>query len=852
MTSPGRRLALCAQPVKTLTGIDFVQVVDPAFQDVLHLFFVIEPDQTVVPLVNPAAVAVPGATAPVAAPLTVRIESAAEGIPAQIDDLAWIRVDSVIDSRVALRITVHEPGGFEPYRVVLSHPSLDPLSDTILFDFKQACPTGFDCEADEECPRDPLVDVDIDYLARDFHSLRRALLDFTALRYPDYKEPIEADFGVMLMEIMAALGDHFAYQQDRFDGETRFAGATQRASLAAHAKLVDYRPFRGSPASGPVLFTASGPGGGVIPADTRLWAQPKTEPVPFSTLDELWIHPFWNSLPAHNPDSSNHCIGHGATSLMLVSSPAVASQTPVAVTRDEFLIGKRVMILSDPADPAWPRRAIPVTITEIEEFADPLVLTGGSPTFVTRIGWDKAEATAVELPFDGLSVAMNLAEAAAGERVADYARVGPEDAIDAHHGPLPAALIDRMKALPKLIEREGPLEREGAGRDVIMRHGLAQTESASLRHFANGLPDVAVAEIVPPPGPLNTDLPDLFDQFLTDPAAASWIYLDDLLTGDLDTPGFTVEPGMWRRVQRHQVPFGFFDFDDYAGDSGWTVRFASGDFGRGPVDGTVLRLTYRTDPGVIANLPSEVLALTPPAGIAIDPAVAALASAATNPLPMSGATPEESPGSVRIAAPEAFRLNPRRAVRPEDYEQILGRLPFVQRANSVTCWTGSWPTDFVVIDPVRSVALTAEQAAAVEREIDCIRLATRDARRMEADYLDIDIDVSLCIAPDAYPGETIEAVEKALVAPGFFSPDNFTFGTPLIRSQLEAAIQAVPGVRFVDLIRIRVHELGDWRDFIEPALIPASNQIIRLQDDPDRAAMGILSVHSDRVAAVGA
>jgi len=30
MTSPGRRLALCRQTVKALTGADFVQVVDPA------------------------------------------------------------------------------------------------------------------------------------------------------------------------------------------------------------------------------------------------------------------------------------------------------------------------------------------------------------------------------------------------------------------------------------------------------------------------------------------------------------------------------------------------------------------------------------------------------------------------------------------------------------------------------------------------------------------------------------------------------------------------------------------------------------------------------------------------------
>jgi hypothetical protein len=768
-----------------------------------------------------------------------------------IDALAWRRVRGVIDTRVALEIDMREPGGFEPYRLILSHPALDPLSDTILFDFKQACETGFDCEAVPDCPADPLADADIDYMARDFDSLRRALLDFAALRYPDWKEPLEADFGTMMMEIMAAMGDHFAYQQDRIDGETRFGSATQRASLAAHARLVDYRPFRGSPAGGPVLFTALA--GGVVPADSRLWAQADAAtPVVFSTLADTWVHPFWNALPAHNPDPSRDCLGHGATSLMLASAPALAAETPAGVTRAEFLVGKRVMILSDPASAAIPRRAIPVTITGFEEFSDPLILTAGLPTFVTEIRWSAAEAVTPELPYDGLTVAMNLAEAAAGEAVTEHVRIGDAAALAARHPGLNPVLLARMARLDPAIEREGPLERAGAGRDIILRHGLLATEGASLRHLAGGLPDVTVHEVAPPPvlpPVLPVDDADLYALFLQGEA---FPYLDDLLAGDLGDPAFTLEPGLWRVVKRHQQPFGSFAFRDYASNSGWTLRFGSGDFGRGPADGAVVRVAYRTDPGVIANLPSEALSLTPPAGVAPDPVLAALVGAVTNPLPFANARPEETALSIRTAAPEAFRANPRRAVRPEDYETILRRLPFVSRANAVTHWTGSWSTDFVAVDPVNAVALTPAQRAAVDRELDCIRLATRDVRRVEADYLDIDIDIAVCVAPGAYPGEVIAAIRAALVAPGFFGPDNFTFGTPLVRSALEAAVQAVPGVRFVDGIRIRVHGIGDWRDFAEAELVPAANQIVRLQDDPDRAAMGILRVRSDRTAVAGA
>jgi hypothetical protein len=537
---------------------------------------------------------------------------------------------------------------------------------------------------------------------------------------------------------------------------------------------------------------------------------------------------------------------------MLVSAPELAAQTPPGVTRAEFLIGKRVMILSDPASAAIPRRAIPVTITAYEEFTDPLVLTAGLPTFVTEIRWSEAEAVTPELPYDGLTVAMNLAGVAAGEAVVEHLRIGDTAALGAYHGGLDPVLEARMAKLPPAIEREGPLERAGAGRDIILRHGLAATEGASLRHLPGGLPDVAAHEVAPPailPNPLPVDDASLFALFVE---TEVFPYLDDLLTGDLGDPCVTLEPGLWRVVTRHQEPFGTFAFRDYAADSGWTLRFGSGDFGRGPADGAVVRVAYRTDPGVIANLPSEALALAPPAGGAPDPALAALVGAVSNPLPFANALPEESALSIRTAAPEAFRANPRRAVRPEDYESILRRMPFVSRARAVTHWTGSWSTDFVAIDPVNSVSLTPAQRSAVERELDCIRLATRDVRRVEADYLDIDIDIAVCVAPGAYPGEVIAAVRAALVAPGFFGPDNFTFGTPLVRSALEAAVQAVPGVRFVDGIRIRVHGIGDWRDFTESELVPAANQIVRLQDDPDRAAMGLLRVHSDRTAVAGA
>lgn len=851
MTAPGRRIALCAQAPKVLTGIDFVQVVDPAVQTLLRVFFIVDPAATVpaivAGIVSPVPPATEGPPLPAGAPLVASLATAAEGAILPIVSLAWREVVSFGAPRTVLDIIVAEPGGFEPYELVLSHSQIDILAGTILVDFKQACPTAFDCEADPDCPGDPLEDVPIDYLARDFDSIRAALLDFAAARYPDWREPLEADTGVMLMEVMAALGDEFAYQQDRIDAETRFATATQRASLASLARLVDYRIDRGSAASGDIMITAKAPGG-MLPAETRFWARPDaTSSLPFSTIAEAWIHPRWNSFVAHNPDPEQECLGHGITTLMLKSDAAVAAETPPLVSREEFLVGKRVMILSDPVDPSRPKRAIPVTITAIDEFTDTLIETGGNPTFVTRIHWHEAEATDVELPYDGLTVAMNIAPVSAGEAISEYFRVGTVDDIAARYPALDPLLRARIQELAPAVEREGSIDAERTGRDIVLRYGLRATELQSLRHDADGMPVLSIDEVIPPlvpPVPLPADDGELFGQFPVDPNGDDWAYLDDLLDGDLDDTAFTVEPGMWRTVKTHQLPFGALEFHDYAANGGWTVRFGSGAFGRGPEDGVIIRARYLTDPGVAANVASESLSLDPPEGVTLPPAVAALVDAATNLLPFANAMAEEDAATIRQKAPEAYRAEPRRAVRPEDYSQIIQRMDFVQRANSVTRWTGSWPADFVAIDPYRSVTLTDSQRFDVEKEIDCIRLATRDARRVDADYLDIDIEILVCVAPDAYAGEVVEAIYEAIAAPGFFAPDNFTFGTPLDRSALEAAVQAVPGVRFVDEIKIRIPGLGDWRPFSEPALAAAPDQIIRLQNDPDRAALGLLRIKS--------
>lgn len=846
---------LCRQSPRVLTGIDFVQVVNPATQTRLRVFFLIEPDDVTPVLVTPAELADPtnGAT-----DVHVSIIALGKGSSAvKVTGKNWRLVTLGSLTRICLEIVVAEPGGFEPYRLTLTHvppgtgpDQVDPFSSSVVFDFKQACETGFDCEHEQRCPHHPGVDFPVDYLARDFGSLRRALLDFATQRHPDWREPVVADSGVMLLEIMAALGDEFAYTQDRYDAETRFGSATQRASLFSHARLVEYLPHVGHPASGEVVVTASADG--TMPADAVVHgAGVSLGVVPFSIDAAVWVHPFWNRLEVHSPDPEQDCLAAGQTEILLVADMPPASTPPdpsnpgSGLSPSDFLIGRRMMLLSDPTDASRPRRAWPVTVTSVQGLVDPLILTGGTPTKMLRLGWTPAAATPFDLPLDGLTVALNVASVTAGEPVTEYVRAGEDGDVEDVVGVLPPMVKQQVLRIPRLVEREGPYAGPvGAGRSVVARAGLAGTEATSLRFDAAGEPRITVHEVAAPvafPIPLPTEPGETLALFGDD---VEWQWVPDVLQLDLDSLGFTVEPGLWRTVETHRLPTEDLLFRDYATDAGWTVKFGFGDLGRPPTDGTILRLRYHTDPGLEGNIASFAMALSWPLGAAPDPQLTGFVSAVTNPLPFDNACIEETAGSIRLNAPHHYRARPRRAVLPEDYSAIIELLPWVDRAFSTTRWTGSWSTDFVAVDPVHSVAMTDDQWAELATEIDCIRLAARDARPVGATYLDVDVEVVVCVAAGFFAGDVLKRVRETLAPPGFFGPANFTFGDPLRRSAIEVAVQRVPGVAHVDGINVRVHGMGDWRPFAEPAILAGPDEIIRLQDDPDRSTLGLLRVRA--------
>jgi hypothetical protein len=141
------------------------------------------------------------------------------------------------------------------------------------------------------------------------------------------------------------------------------------------------------------------------------------------------------------------------------------------------------------------------------------------------------------------------------------------------------------------------------------------------------------------------------------------------------------------------------------------------------------------------------------------------------------------------------------------------------------------------------VDITAGERGELEAQLDRFRQAGRETHALDPRYADLDLQVGFCVEPTAYAAEVKLAVEAALTGRGFFSADNFSFGTALDRSRLEAAIQSVPGVRAVEQIRFRRRGFFDWRDLPTGSFKPALNEVIRVENDllhPDRGSIKLL------------
>ncbi|MEU4039654.1 putative baseplate assembly protein [Streptomyces collinus] len=177
----------------------------------------------------------------------------------------------------------------------------------------------------------------IDYLAKDYASFRRLLLERLALTLPQWAERRAPDAWVTLVELLAYVGDQLSCQQDAVATEAYLDTARLRTSVRRHARLVGYPMHDGCAArtvvcvetDAPVPVRSADLAFTVFPADGTLESAGPVMPPDLLVISrhpvyrpmerrELVLRPQHNRIPLFARSRAEHYLQAGATRATLL------------------------------------------------------------------------------------------------------------------------------------------------------------------------------------------------------------------------------------------------------------------------------------------------------------------------------------------------------------------------------------------------------------------------------------------------------------------------------------------------------------------------------------------------------
>ncbi len=776
-----------------LNGVDFVEIANAA-RTALRVHFL---NDVTVRSLSAAPTIAGGETIPTVAVL-----------PFSTPGSAW----SHDGDHLVLALTVATTGDFSTYTLTLASDDIDPFFGAATFSFKAGCPTDVDCAASApSCPPTAGDAPQIDYLAKDFLSFRQALLDFSTQNYPNWQERSEADFGMMFLEALSAIGDDLSYLQDRVAREASLVTATQRRSVTRHARLVDYEPGRSVSATTFLQFDVRAGASSTFPARTPAIASGADGVrIVFETglgLNDQTAQPQmdarWNRSPAIRAywfDDVAVCLAAGATNMFVMDHG------------HSFYSGQALLIETQGEGPLDPPLRQIVHLLETGDPAGPWAVETTDKVFnqlVTRIAWQASDGLTQARDLSKTAVIGNIVAATQGQTVRETFAIGPSASQAPDQPPL---AIERAGASPTGSDDDRP---------VVRMYTLASTPVAWLASSDDSDP-AANPEIQ------------------VESADGTWTWSQSLIEARASDRVYTLDPVAYRALPINSDNTIAYEYD---GDGGDTIRFGDGVFGDNPAPQSTFTVTYRIGVGAAGNVAADAINELDPSSPS-----SAFFTAVTNPFASSGGADAETILSVQRNAPQKFRSVLERAVLPQDYVAAAETLSWVKRAGCASRWTGSWLTTFTTPEAKASETVQASQRLQLVNLLNRFRMAGSESYVPDPEYVSIDLEISLCAKPQSYAAQVKQDVVSALAAGGatnstaFFAVSRFGFGEPLYRANLEAAIQAVPGVGGVTSIAYRLRDqLLDFSDMGSVVTVGAS-QILRCDNDPSRPQAGAISI----------
>lgn len=739
------------------------------------------------------------------------------------------------DPEQVLVVRTDSSGDYSTYRLRLvtadndpsPPPDFDPRLASIEFSFKVECEDDFDCAPRRVCPEPPPAEPRIDYLAKDYASFRRLMLDRMSLLAPDWTERSAADQGIALVELLAYVGDHLSYQQDAVATEAYLGTARRRVSVRRHARLVDYFVGEGSNARTWVQLevsadvTAPVPGQPAIPKGTKLLTAIPGERsatvaddasawgdalLVFETMEPVEaLFAAHDRIPFHTWSDRECCLPIGATSATLRGSYPSLEEGMVLVF--EEVLGPAT---GHPGD-ADPRHRHAVRLTEVTPGTDPL---DGSA--VTEIRWGRDDA----LPFP--LCLSSRTDRAHGAELVDEVSVARGNIVLADHGltvegevlpvvPSPTA-FQRTEAGADRCDPEEPAPIFPRYRPTLSSWPVTQAAPYEADGPAAGALRWEARRVLP-----SIELTgEVFG------VASGWEPRRDLLGSDADHRHFVAE----------------IESDGIA-----ILRFGDDEHGERPEPGTAFTATYRVGNGRAGNIGVDALRHV---AIAISEI-----RRVRNLTPGRGGRDPESVEEVRQKAPVAFRTQ-ERAVTEADYAEVTERDPEVQKAAASFRWTGSWHTAFLTADRLGGQSVTPAFEADTVRRVERYRMAGHDLEVDAPRPVSLEIEMRVCVHPEHFRSDVREALEARLGSgilpggsPAVFHPDHFTFGQPVHLSRIYAEVQEVPGVAsaHVTMFRRQDEPSTDARD--TGRLDIGRFEIARLDNDPSHPGHGVLRLEME-------
>ena len=90
---------------------------------------------------------------------------------------------------------------------------------------------------------------DINYLSKDFESIKTDLIDYVKRHFPsDWRDFNEASGGMALLELMAYVGDILSFNIDRQVNEAYISRAVETKNIVSLAQNFGYTPKNTTPA----------------------------------------------------------------------------------------------------------------------------------------------------------------------------------------------------------------------------------------------------------------------------------------------------------------------------------------------------------------------------------------------------------------------------------------------------------------------------------------------------------------------------------------------------------------------------------------------------------------------------